>query len=77
MSIERKDVRFKLAPDLHQALTVLAEIGQVDIGEFCELIVQREIVRRVHEATVISERTARLGINGISRESQGNDGRGR
>ncbi len=71
MSIERKDVRFKLAPDMHQALTVLAEVSQADIGEFCELIIQREIVRRVHEATLITDRTARLGINGISRESQG------
>jgi len=25
MSLERKDVRFKLHPDMHQALTVLAE----------------------------------------------------
>ena len=76
MSIERKDVRFKIAPDMHQALTVLAEIAQVDIGEFCEQIVQREVVRRVHDATVIAERTSRLGINGISRESPGTTGKG-
>lgn len=71
MSLERKDVRFKLDAEMHQALGVLAEIAQVDIGEFCEQIVRGEVVRRVHEATVISERTARLGITGISRESQG------
>lgn len=39
MSLERKDVRFKLAPDVHGALTVLAECAQVDIGEFCELLI--------------------------------------
>ena len=71
MSLERKDVRFKLAPDLHQALTVLAECAQVDIGEFVEVIVQREVVRRCHEASVIAAATARLGIVGIGRESQG------
>jgi hypothetical protein len=76
VSLERKDVRFKLAPDMHQALTVLAEIAQVDIGEFVELVVQREVLKRVHDATVIAERTARLGINGNSRESPGAAGKG-
>lgn len=72
MSLERKDVRFKIAHDLHTALSVLAEISQVDIGEFCELIVQREVIRRIHEASVIAERTSRLGITGNNRESTGN-----
>lgn len=76
MSLERKDVRFKLSPDMHQALAVLAEIAQVDIGEFVELVVQREIVRRVHDASVIAERTARLGISGNSRELPGTTGKG-
>ena len=75
MSLDRKDVRFKMAPDMHQALSVLADLAQVDIGEFCELIVQREVVRRVHEASVIAEKTSRLGITGISRESQGGLGK--
>ena len=77
MSLERKDVRFKLAPEMHQALTVLAEIAQVDIGEFVEMVVQREVVRRVHEANVVYERTARLGITGNGRESAGMSGSGR
>lgn len=71
MSIERKDVRFKLTPEMHQALTVLAEIGDVDIGEFVEGVVVREVLRRVHEASVIAERTARLGISGKNREGAG------
>ena len=41
---------------MHQALTVLARYAQVDIGEFVELIVQREVIRRVHEASVIAEK---------------------
>lgn len=77
MSLERKDVRFKLAPDMHTALTVLAETAQVDIGEFCEMVIQREVVRRVHEASLIHERTARLGISGIRRESPGTSGQAR
>jgi hypothetical protein len=69
--LDRKDVRFKLAPDLHQALSVLAECAQVDIGEFVEMVVVREVLRRLHEASLIHERTARLGIAGNSREPQG------
>jgi hypothetical protein len=77
MSLERKDVRFKLAADVHGALAVLAECAQVDIGEFVEVVVQREVLRRVHEASVISERAARLGITGNGRESPGMPGSGR
>lgn len=72
MSLERKDVRFKLDPDTHQALSVLAEVSHVDIGEFVEAVVAREVARRVHEAKVVAERTARLGISGSGRESAGN-----
>ena len=75
MSLDRKDVRFKIAPEMHTALSVLAEISQVDIGEFCEMIIQREVVRRVHEASVIAEKTSRLGITGQSRESSGGAGK--
>lgn len=77
MSLDRKDVRFKMAPDVHNALSVLAEISQVDIGELCEQIVAKEVVRRVHEANVISDRTARLGITGSSRELPGTSGQSR
>jgi hypothetical protein len=76
MALERKDVRFKMDAEMHQALTVLAECAQVDIGEFVELVVQREVIRRVHEASVIAERTSRLGINGNLRESPGAAGKG-
>ena len=61
-----------MSQDMHAALTVLAETAQVDIGEFVEMVVQREVVRRVHDARRIQERTARLvGITGIARESRG------
>lgn len=75
MPLERKDVRFKLAPEMHQARTVLAECAQVDIGEFVELVVQREVIRRVHEASVIADKTSRLGITGNLRETQGVTGK--
>lgn len=79
MSLERKDIRAKLDADTHQALTVLCEVGHLDIGEFIERELVRVIRQRIHDATLIAERTARLGIAGNLRELQGapgNAGRG-
>lgn len=75
MSLERKDVRFKLDPDLHQALTVLAECAGCDIGVLVEQVVVGEVRRRVHEASVIAERTARLGFSGSGRDLPGVTGK--
>jgi hypothetical protein len=74
MSLERKDVRFKLSPEVHGALAVLAECAQMDIGEFVEGLVQREVLQRVHDATVIADAAARLGISGNRRASPGTSG---
>lgn len=77
MALDRKDVRAKLDPDLHEALTVLCEIDQVDIGEFIERELLRVIKQRVHDASETHERTAHLGITGNRRESAGIRGSGR
>lgn len=68
MSLERKDVRAKLDPDMHAALKAIAEAEGLDDGEWIESVLVPEIKRRVHAATVIAERTARLGISGNARE---------
>lgn len=74
MALERKDVRFKLDPEQHQALTVLADVDGVDIGEWVEGVVWREVERRVHVAKVIASRTARLGKSGKNRDNPGDVG---
>ena len=68
MSEPRKDVRIKLDADMHAALTVLCDADQCDIGEFVERELVRVIVRRVHTAKIVAERTARLVISGSVRE---------
>jgi hypothetical protein len=77
VSLERKDIRAKLDPDMHRALTVIADAEHVDIGEFVERELVRIIRDRVHAATVIAEETAGLGILGKQRELPGITGRGR
>jgi hypothetical protein len=77
MSLDRKDIRAKLDADLHAALAVLCDVDGLDIGEFIERVVVREVRQRVHDASVIADRTARLGIAGSGRESAGTSGRNR
>lgn len=68
MSLDRKDVRAKLAPEMHQALTVICEVDGVDIGEFIERELVRIIRQRLHDASVLAEQTRNLGISGKARE---------
>ena len=72
MSLEKKDVRSKLHPDMHAQLSVLAEVARMEIGEFVESVLVNEIIRRVHEASVIGERLSRLGITGKGGDRRGN-----
>lgn len=74
MSLDRKDIRAKLDPDMHAALTFLAEIDQIDISEFIERELGRVVRSRIHDATVVAERAAHLGITGNRRVSQGSAG---
>ena len=78
MSIERKDVRFKLDHGMHALLVAIStDADQSEIGEWCEMVIQRELLRRAHAASVIAEAAARAGISGIGGESAGTAGRGR
>ena len=78
MSLERKDVRFKLDPDTHADLADLCDVDGLDLAEFCENVVADAVRSRVHAATVLAERVARRGKTGSSRErdpSPGDAGR--
>jgi hypothetical protein len=70
VALERKDVRFKLDANVHALLVAVSnDADQCEIGEWCEMVIQRELLRRAHAATVIAEAAARSGISGIARES--------
>jgi hypothetical protein len=74
MSLDRKDIRAKLDPEMHNALHILCEVDGIDLGEFIERELVRVIRERVHAATVIAGRAARLGITGNDREPTGTAG---
>lgn len=77
MSLERKDIRAKLDPDMHAALVVLADVDKIDLSEFIEREIVRVIQERLHAASLIADAMARLGISGNRREPPGKSGSGR
>lgn len=77
MSLDRKDVRLKLDPDVHAALDACADVDRLQISELAEQVLEEYVRRRVHEANVLAARTARLGIAGTGRDSAGSSGKGR
>lgn len=68
MSLERKDVRFKLDHDAHADLCDLCDVEGADIGEFCERVIAEAVRAKVHAATVLADRVARRGKVGNLRE---------
>lgn len=60
MSLDRKDIRAKLHPDMHEALTALCAIEQITIGEFVEREIVRIVTERVKNAASIVKLAPRL-----------------
>lgn len=68
MSLERKDLRLKLHPDVHAGLDVLADVSGQQLSELAEQIIEQAVRDRIHAATVIVEKARRLGLSGSGRE---------
>ena len=69
MALERKDLRLKLDVDVHSALQVLADVDNVLLCELSEQVLVDYVRRRIHDATLVAEKTARLGISGNGGDS--------
>lgn len=68
MSLERKDIRAKLDPDIHEALTAICEADDIDLGAYIEREIERIVRKRVHDAQTIAAKVPRLGKTGSGRE---------
>jgi len=69
VSLPRRDVRFYLDADTHEALRVIAETKQIVMAELVESIVVQVVSDHIHEAKEIAKRTADLVISsGVSRK---------
>lgn len=71
MALERKDVRAKIDPDMHRALSIICDIDHIDINDWVEQLICAEVRRRVHEAQSIAAETKDLGILGKQRDFPG------
>jgi uncharacterized protein (DUF1778 family) len=49
MSLERKDIRAKLDPDWHDALSRAAARDGLEIGEFVEREITKILMQRIHQ----------------------------
>jgi hypothetical protein len=76
MSLDPKDLRLKLQRDIHAGLDALADVEGVGLADYAEAVLREHVLRRVHEATVITERVGRLGISGRAGDFQGKPGKG-
>lgn len=74
MSLDRKDIRAKLDPEMHKWLTELCDVEGIDLGEFIERELGKVIVKRLHDAHRIAHATPTFGNN---REKPGTSGSGR
>lgn len=77
MALDRKDVRFKLDPEEHARLKLVADHDGLDDGEWVEQLVLRELARRealARRESSLLEALARVGISGKNRDSSGNAG---
>lgn len=75
MSLERKDVRAYLAPDIHQAVTRRCNRLGITVADFIEQTITAEILRIGHEAIQSADGFRDLGIFRSGPESPGTSGR--
>lgn len=68
MALDRKDIRAKLDPEIHEALVAVCEADDIEIGAFIEAEIERVVRKRVHDAQTIAAKVTRLGKSGINRE---------
>lgn len=71
MSLERKDIRAKLDPDMHAKLRAICETDGLDMGLYIEQVLIPVIEKRVHDAMMLANALQAQGITGKNREHPG------
>jgi hypothetical protein len=71
MSLPRKDVRLKVTPEAHSALTELAEFHEKDISELGSMMFEKTVIGEAHVMRLQAARLARWGKRGKAGESEG------
>lgn len=78
MSLEKKDTKIYLKPEVHRLFSALADSKGMTNAQLGSLIVTRAVLEEAHAATVIAEIAKEVGIDriraGMVRESAGLEG---
>ena len=77
MSLDRKDVRLKISPEAHRALSAIADLHEKELSEFASFLLERALLGEVHATKVIAERMARWGKAGQAGDFEGLPGKAR
>lgn len=68
MALDLKPVQVRLPDDAYEALKLLADLEDKDMGEKAREILTRSLLGDVHAARVIAERLSRAAISGRLRK---------
>lgn len=68
MSLEKKSIRVRVPPELHDQLSIMADFLDKDLAEEAARILARGIVAAFYDFTIAHERMTRLGIGGKNGE---------
>ena len=72
--LPRKDVRFKLDNDMHEALSIVAELANTNIDKWVERVICKAIRDQVTAANVLAKRAESLRLNGNRMEHESDHG---
>lgn len=76
MSLERKDLRVYLDPDIHAGLQILSDQDRIGLSDLVERITRDYVLDRVHAAIVIAEKAERAGLVRMKAVSSGSARKG-
>lgn len=68
MSDNTHDVRCKVDPTLHAALSAIAQINDEDIADIVRRLVRVYVEREIHKANVLTRLVEGKGVIGRARE---------
>ena len=67
MSLDLKAVQVRLSEDAYEALRMIADVNDQDLGEAARLILTEALLGKSHAVKVTAERFARATKNGNGR----------
>jgi len=71
MSLPKKSVHVRLSDEMHDRLSVLAELSHDDISEHAAFLLEKMIVADFHVVSLQGRAFQRLGLAGTAREREG------